>query len=253
MIELDLYGYALIFLALALGGMLKGATGMGTPVIAVPVMASFFDVRLAVALMVLPNLCTNSWQLWKYRAHFPKDGLAYRFALGGGLGAALGTILLAKVSPDILINLVAAAVLLYIGLRLTKPDFKLGPEIALKTSFPISTISGVLQGAAGISAPVSVSFLNACRLDRLVFIPTISLFFATMSITQFPTLLWYDLLTLELVLLGGLALIPMFGAMPIGAWLARSISPTTFDRLTLVVLFLLAVKLILDPWWLEIF
>ena len=120
--------------------MLKGATGMGTPVIAVPVMASFFDVRLAVALMVLPNP-RNSW-LWKYRAHFPKDGLAYRFALAG-LGPLSGTILLAKVSPDILIN-PSRRQLCISGHD--QAGFQAGPEIALKTSFQISTISGVLPG-----------------------------------------------------------------------------------------------------------
>ena len=37
-----------IALALALGGILKGATGAGMPVIAVPVIASIYGVQLAV-------------------------------------------------------------------------------------------------------------------------------------------------------------------------------------------------------------
>jgi uncharacterized membrane protein YfcA len=48
-----------VFLALA--GVLKGATGMGTPVIAVPALAACFDVPFAIAILVLPNFATNAW------------------------------------------------------------------------------------------------------------------------------------------------------------------------------------------------
>ena len=41
-----------VLTALALGGLVKGATGAGAPLVAVPVMAAFFDVRVAVAVMV---------------------------------------------------------------------------------------------------------------------------------------------------------------------------------------------------------
>ena len=57
--DLDFFSFAAIFLAFALGGILKGATGAGTPVIAIPVLTIFFDVQLAVIIMVMPNLISN--------------------------------------------------------------------------------------------------------------------------------------------------------------------------------------------------
>ena len=42
--------------AFALGGTLKGATGAGAPIITIPVIAAFYDVRIAVIIMVIPNL-----------------------------------------------------------------------------------------------------------------------------------------------------------------------------------------------------
>ena len=48
-----------ILVAFGLGGTLKGATGAGAPIITIPVIAAFYDVRIAVIIMVIPNLLTN--------------------------------------------------------------------------------------------------------------------------------------------------------------------------------------------------
>ena len=36
---------------------------------------------------------------------------------------------------------------------------------------------GILQGSAGLSAPISITFLNSMKLERNQFIPTISVYF----------------------------------------------------------------------------
>ena len=51
-----------VLVAFALGGILKGATGAGAPIITIPVIAAFYDVRIAVIIMVVPNLLTNIGQ-----------------------------------------------------------------------------------------------------------------------------------------------------------------------------------------------
>ncbi|WP_346909097.1 hypothetical protein [uncultured Roseibium sp.] len=52
-------------LACVLGGLLKGATGAGAPVIGVPVLAALTDVQFAVAVFVTSNLLTNVNQAWR--------------------------------------------------------------------------------------------------------------------------------------------------------------------------------------------
>ncbi len=54
-------GVILAIVGLALGGMLKGATGAGAPLIAVPVMAMYFDVPMAVTVFAVTNLLANVW------------------------------------------------------------------------------------------------------------------------------------------------------------------------------------------------
>ena len=237
-------GLLLGALGLAAGGVLKGATGAGAPILAVPLLAIFYDVPTAVALFTFPNLLSNAWQGWTYRADRASDGLTERFAIGGLLGAFAGSIVLASASATLLILLVACAVFLYIAFRLLRPDWTLSRGAGRRLGFGAGTLGGVLQGAAGLSAPVSITFLNAMRLERRVFIATISIFFFAMSLVQIPTLAALGILDLHLAGLSLLACLPLFGAMPAGAWLARRLSKEAFDRIILGLLAVVALRLV---------
>ena len=103
---------------------------------------------------------------------------------------------------------------------------------------------GILQGAAGISAPIAVSFLNAMRLERPVFIVTVSTFFSAMSVGQLPALYAYGLLNAQLLALSAVSLIPMLGALPLGAYIAKRMSPRVFDLTILALLTVLGFRLI---------
>ena len=76
-----------ILAAFALGGTLKGATGAGAPIITIPVIAAFYDVRIAVIIMVIPNLLTNISQIYQFRKTILPILFTFSFALGGGIGA----------------------------------------------------------------------------------------------------------------------------------------------------------------------
>ena len=73
----DLITIIAIFTAFALGGILKGATGAGAPIITIPVIAAFYDVRIAVIIMVIPNLLTNIGQLYQFRKRLRNDNWKY--------------------------------------------------------------------------------------------------------------------------------------------------------------------------------
>lgn len=236
----------IIFLCLFCGGLLKGATGAGAPVLAVPALVMFFDVKTAVIILLLPNLFTNSWQAWTYRSHLPRERFLTLLILGGIVGIAAGTWALTRLPSDILQVVVGGVVMLYIGFRLAHPHWLLGRTLGTAMSAPAGLVAGILQGASGISAPVSITFLNAMRLERVAFIPTISLLFLVFVMIQIPALGFGGLLTPELMLISALAAVPVWLAMPLGSRLARTISPQIFDRITLVLLAILSLKLVVD-------
>jgi uncharacterized membrane protein YfcA len=237
---------ALFFMMIAFifGGLLKGATGAGAPILAVPAMALFFDVQFAVAAFVIPNILTNLWQAWQMRHDLPCRRLVWPFALSGMLGALGGSVALAYVHLDILTLGIASVMLLYIGFRYVNPRWKLSMLMGVKLAVPAGLIGGFLQGASGVSAPVSITFLSAMHLARKAFIATISIFFLMMGAVQVPSLIYLGILTSERALFSCVALIPLFAFMPVGAMLARFLSPERFNQMLLALLFLLAMRLI---------
>ena len=231
---------------LLLGGVLKGATGAGAPILAILLIALYHDVPTAVAVFVVPNILSNIWQSWQYRRERLPAPFSVPFALAGALGAALGTWLLAALPGSALSTLVAVVVLAYVGFRLARPDWRLEYARAVPAAAPLGLLAGVLQGASGISAPVSITFLNAMRLERLAFVATISVFFLAMGLVQLPAMLALGLMTPTLLGASLLAMLPLFAGMPLGAWLARRVSRSAFDRVILALLAIMALKLILE-------
>lgn len=233
-----------ILVAFSLGGILKGATGAGAPIITIPVIAAFYDVRIAVIIMVIPNLLTNIGQLYQFRKTILPKFFTLSFAIGGGIGAFLGTILLANLSIKILTLSVAFIVIVYILLKLIVPSWKLTYEKAKKLVFLMGSLGGILQGTAGLSAPISITFLNSMKLERNQFIPTISVYFGVMSIFQMPTLYYYNFLNLEIILVSCISTLVLLSFMPIGSWIAKSVSKESFDKITLILLGFIAFRII---------
>lgn len=236
----------LAILAIILGGILKGAIGAGVPVIAAPALTMLFDVQTAVTILIVPNLLSNVAQAWQYRAAAMPLRFLLMFTGGGMAGVIAGTFMLASLPQEALSLMVALAVLIFIALRVAKPGWTLARPLATRLSGPVGLLGGVLQGATGISAPASITFLNAMKLPRETFIGTISIFFITMTSMQLPALWSVGLLSLDKLALGFVALGIVLASMPLGNWLGKRASPVVFDRIMLVTLGAMAIKIILE-------
>ena len=237
---------AIAFLCLAGGGLLKGATGAGAPILAVPALAMMFDVRFAVVVMMVPNLLTNVLQAWRFRDARPPARFVWTFSIAGAAGVVVGTVMLAAFPAEYLSLVVAGGVAVYIVVRLSRPDWIIGPALANRLSLPAGLAAGVLQGASGVSAPVSLTFLNAMRLERPVFIATVSVFFAMMTVLQLPMLALTGIMSWQGLAISFAAMMPILAFMPVGSALARRFSRETFDRAILMLLSALALKLVFD-------
>lgn len=211
------------------------------PVLAVPVVAAFLDVRLAVVALVVPNFIVNVTQFRRYLPHNEEPGFAVKFALSGMLGAMLGSWALA-ILPGYFLSLgMTVIIVAYVCLRLLKPAFQIPMPVAQRLVWPAGFGGGILQGTVGISAPIAVTFANAIRLPRPVFIATISIFFATMCLVQFPMLIGLGLMNWTVVLLGVLSLPPLFAGIALGERIGGMLDAKRFDQIILLLLAVLAV------------
>ena len=232
-----------VALAFVAGGVLKGATGYGAPLLAVPVMAVSVDLAFAITIFSIPNILPNLWQAWSFRAARLSPGFLLRFAGAAALGSAAGAWALANIDTDLLSLVLVAIILTYIGFRLWQPDWTLPMGPARWLALPAGLFGGMFQTAAGLSAPVSLTFLSAMRLPRETFVQTISTFFAAVGLVQIPALWSLGYLTPVTAALSASALLPLALGMWLGARLARHLSPESFQRIVLVILVGLAARL----------
>ena len=231
-------------LALGLGGLVKGATGMGLPIVALPILASFLGVQHAVALICFPVLITNVWQIWRFRADLWTADFLPALVLGGAVGILLGTVLIAALPERILSLTLALVVLFYVALRLARPQLVLPPALARRIAAPIGFGAGLLQGATGIGSPVGATFIHAMRLHRTAHVFALSAMFLLFAVVQIPALAVAGILTWPIALHGVLATLPALLTLPIGVWLAGRLSQAAFDRLVMALLVVVALELL---------
>lgn len=235
--------FVVMALALGGGGLVKGATGMGLPLVALPILAAFLGVPHAVALMCIPGLFTNLWQVWRLRADMAAADFLPWMVMGGAVGIAIGTWLITSVPERGLSFALAVIVLAYASVRLFKPEFAISAALGRKLAPGLGVGAGVLQGATGIGSPLSVTFIHAMRLPRRAHVFAVSAMFLAFTLIQIPALAIAGVLTGRIALEGAVAIIPALAAMPAGMWLAERFSQKTFDWLILALLAAAALRL----------
>ncbi len=234
---------AIIFLAILAGGLAKGVTGFGLPLIAVPVLASFLGVERAVVIMVIPGFVSNVALIWEHRRAGAARGLA-PFLVAGVFGAVAGTWVLAAISARALALILAGWIGLYLLTRLTKPDFHVADRVQRPLAPVIGLLAGCSQGTTGASGHVVGTWFHALRLEPAVYVFSVCAIFATFSMTQIVSMASFGLFTQERVLESVIAVVPAMIGVPLGVRLGRVFDRQTFDRIILGVLLILEVRLI---------
>lgn len=238
---------AILTIALAAGAIVKGATGLGLPLIALPLLTAAVGLQKAIGILIIPLILTNAYQVWAYRDTIRETGLRFLpgFLLGGAAGIALGTWALGVLPERQLEMGLGIMLFAYVGLRLAKPDFSVSHDLARRLGAGVGLAAGTLQGATGIAAPIGVTFIHALRVPRRATVFAVSVMFLGYSTVQYGALIVAGIYRADWVWLGLFACLPIALFMPLGEWLGRRASPRLFDRLILVFLSVVGASMLL--------
>ena len=240
---MDFFSILIATLALVFGGVLKGATGAGAPLIAIPAIAALFDVPTAICIFCLPNFLINIWQSWHFRQNQKSIRLVWSFAFAGAIGVTFGTYFLTYVSSLILNKVLAFVIFFFLIFKIVNSEWLLPRVFSIAIAPIIGCLGGLLQGMTGLSGPVILIFLNAMRLERTEFIATIAVFFMVTAIPQIILLVTFEVLNFELAVLSFFAIFPIIFGMLFGQHLGNKWSQDKFDRVVSVLLCLIMIKL----------
>jgi len=228
-----------------LAGLVKGVIGMGLPTVAMGLLALVLPPAEAAAILVVPSLVTNVWQL----ATGPRFGALARRLWPMMLAIVAGTIAGAGVLAGNVAGLakigLGAALLVYAlvglaGIRLSVGACRegwLGPVVGAMT--------GLVTGATGVFVIPAVPYLQAIGLEKDELIQALGLSFTVSTVALAVGLLRVDAWQANAVWASLLALVPALLGMQAGQWLRRRIAAATFRRVFFAGLLLLGATLAL--------
>lgn len=240
--------FVVIGLALALGGLMKGVTGMGLPLVTVPVMASFLGVERAVLTMVIPSAVLNAYQVWIHRDQRQAVPEVSRVLIAGAIGVAGGAWILYFASDRSLATGLALWIIAYVLFRMLHPSFALSIGTRMRWSPAIGLLSGALQAATGISAPIIAAYMGSLRLAPRAYVFAVSAPFGMFAAAHFVFLTGIGAYSGVVVAQSVLAILPALAFIPVGGWLRRFITPKQFDVIVRLTLVVLALRLLRDAW-----
>ena len=231
--------------AIALGSVCKGITGVGLPVLAVPMVASFTSVADAVVIMILPGLASNAMIVLAHRKWTLLRGQLV-FLLAGCAGAAVGVGLLTVLGDRTLKAMLAAWLAIYLLRHFSGANVR-GSRILPRWAGGLFGITaGASQGAMGISASIVGPYYQLCGFTRsdYAFLVATSflLFYAAQAASVSQTMLF----TNERLTIGLLAIVPTLLFTHVGIRLADRISERLFNRILLGLFIAMEIKLLVD-------
>ncbi|MDU9412180.1 sulfite exporter TauE/SafE family protein [Pseudomonas sp. zfem005] len=219
---------ALVFL---LAGLVKGVLGMGLPTVAMGLLAVAMTPGEASALLLVPSLLTNLWQLFAGPALLPLLRRLWPLLLTLTLGTLVTTRwLVESASPWIPVAL-GACLLAYgaLGLLSIRPPAPKSREGAW--SALAGLLTGLVTGLTGVFVIPAVPYLQALGLPREALIQALGLSFTVSTLA----------LGLGLFIHGGsqsldlgltwLMLLPALLGLEIGQRIRRRLSEAMFRRL----------------------
>jgi uncharacterized membrane protein YfcA len=224
-----------VLAAVAVGAALKSITGMGLPLVAIPLVSMFWPVSEAVAVVALPNLVVNGTLIFRERSSMHQTRDLRRLVASGIPGAVIGALLLTTIPPEPIVALLAAVVLAYAVLFVVSPSRSVPWHLAVRLAPAVGLVGGFFQGAVGASGPVFGTWIHAYRLPRGAHILALSVIFFATGLSQLVVLsasgamadVWVAALAATVVL-------PI--VIPAAASARDRLAGETFDRLIVAVL-----------------
>lgn len=235
-----------IVIVLLVGGVaatIKSITGMGYPLVLIPVLALFIGVAEAIVIVAPSNLVVNARLAWSVRHERQNAVTLNRFLAGGAVGGVLGASLLPSLPDNLLRGVLVGVIVLFLVNQFRSHNAVIGHGAAKRFATPVGGLAGLFQGAAGISGPIVTPWFLSIGIARDTYLFAIAAVFAVTGLAQLVGLVALGLFTGELLALG-VALIPLaFLAFPLGVAIRNRISVETFHRVVLVLLALSALSL----------
>ncbi|MGE4369175.1 MAG: sulfite exporter TauE/SafE family protein [Burkholderiaceae bacterium] len=231
---------SLIFL---IAGLVKGVTGMGLPTVAMGLLGSIMSPLAAAALLVIPSLVTNVWQLFVGPSLSTVLRRFWPAMLGIVIGTTTATQFLVSVDPVASRVVLGVALIGYAVYALLSPCLSLAPGHERWMSPLAGLATGAITGVTGVFVIPAVPFFQALNLDKDELVQALGLSFTVSTLALAAGLMMHGAYMPDTMGLSMAAVLPALAGMWLGQKVRARISPAIFRRCFLLFLLALGCEL----------
>ncbi len=236
-----------VTLVFTVAGAVKGITGMGLPTVAVAMLSLVMRPVEAAALLVVPSLLTNLWQLLSGAPVLPL--LQRLWPMLAGICA--GTLLAGMAALDApwAAGALGMALVAYALLGLKAVRWRVSPAMEGVLSPLAGAVTGALSAATGVFVVPAVPYLQALELDKDELVQAMGMSFTVSTVALAVLLAARDAWQPAMAGMSFLAQLPALAGMFIGQRLRGRMRPALFRRCFLLALMVLGMHLSLQWAW----
>ncbi|HUN47031.1 MAG TPA: sulfite exporter TauE/SafE family protein [Stellaceae bacterium] len=217
-------------LTFLLAGFVKGVIGMGLPTVGMGLLGLLMPPAKAAALLVVPSLVTNLWQLLAG----PSVGALLRrlwpLLLGICLGTWAGGGLLLGEHGGRATAALGVALAVYAVVGLLAPRFSVPSRAQPWLGPVVGATTGVVTAATGVFVIPAVPYLQALALEKEDLVQALGLSFTVSTLALAATLAKGGALPTSIAGASLLALAPALVGMVLGQLLRTRVRPEIFRR-----------------------
>jgi len=222
---------AAIAATFTLAGFVKGVIGLGLPTIAMGLLGSLMPPATAAALLVIPSIVTNLWQMAGGPGLRPLLRRLWPLLAGVCLGSWAGAGLLTGANTRGAMAGLGAALVAYAVIGLLPWKLPRVPPRHEGWAGPlVGTATGLVTGATGVFVIPAVPYLGALGLSRDELVQALGLSFTVSTLALAAALGGAGVFDAGLAQGSVLAVLPALAGMALGNALRRRVSPEAFRR-----------------------
>ncbi|MBM7062501.1 sulfite exporter TauE/SafE family protein [Pseudomonas sp. UL073] len=246
MLEPFLAYLPLILAVFLLAGTVKGAIGLGLPTISVGLLGLVMPPMQAAAILVVPSMVTNLWQLADGRSPLPMLRRLWPLLAGIVVGTLLVGWLLRDLQLPHASQWLGVALLVYAALGLAAVPLRVAPQQEAWLAPLVGAVTGAITAVTGVFVIPAVPYLQAIGLEKDELVRGLGLSFSVSTLALALSLGHQgELLQPAVLAVSALALLPALLGMAGGQWLRRRVSAERFRRWFFIGLLLLGADLAL--------
>ena len=231
--EITLIHWTGALLILVAAYTMRGITGFGSGLIAIPLLALFLPLTLVVPAIGLIDVTASLLHSWQHREHTDWRILwpLFPWTL---IGVITALFIFTTVDPLILARILGVFVLLFAVYSLLVQEAHLKPRPVWPAAAGLT--GGLVGTLFGTGGPFYVIYLHIYRLDKGIFRATVASLFAIDGMVRVTGYTVTGFYTAEVLMMAALGIPVMLISMAAGGRIHTTITQRTFQQATGILL-----------------